>query len=324
MRTSDELAGQRAGRRAGATPIAAARAWLRHQLRDLAWRGQLALMLLPFLAGIVLLVFLPAALGLPLAFTSYNSLDPPRFTGLQNFRALWHDDVFHLSMLNTLGFILAAVPLRLLGALGVAMLLVRRFRGVGPMRTAVVLPTVVPDIAWALAWLWILNPLYGPLNILLRAVGIEGPAWMLDETGARAAIVLMMSWQFGEGFVVCLGALSDIPKEILDQARIDGAHRFEKFRSIILPLISPYLLILVVRDTLFSLHANFVPAMILGQDGGPNYATTYLPMWIYTNAFGYLRLGYAAAMTWVTFLVSFALVMAMFLIVSRRLGGWQE
>ncbi len=268
MGRSEQVIRQRAEVQRDVAPGAVVRNRLRDHVRELAWRGQLALMLLPFLTGIVLLVFVPALLGLPLAFTAYNSLDPPQFTGLQNFRDLWHDDVFHLSLLNTLGFILAAVPLRLVGALGVAMLLLRRFRGIGSMRAAVVLPTVVPDIAWALAWLWILNPLYGPLNILLRAVGVEGPAWMLDENGARFAIVLMMSWQFGEGFVVCLGALSDIPREILDQARVDGAQRWETFRGIILPLISPYLLILVVRDTLFSLHANFVPAMILGQDGG--------------------------------------------------------
>ena len=296
---------------------------MRAMFRGFAWRGQIILMLLPFLAGIGLLVFLPALLGLPLAFTSYNSLDPPQFNGLKNFRDLWNDHVFHLSVRNTIGFIAAAVPLRLLGALAVAMLLLQRIWGVGPMRAAVVLPTVVPDIAWALAWLWILNPIYGPLNILLRAVGIAGPAWMLEENGARFAIILMMSWQFGEGFVICLGALSDIPKEILDQARVDGAGLWSQFLNITLPFIAPYLLILVARDTLFSLHANFVPAKILGQDGGPNYATTYLPMWIYTNAFSYLRLGYAAAMTWVTFLFTLAIVMATYLLVSRRLGGWR-
>jgi multiple sugar transport system permease protein len=146
---------------------------------------------------------------------------------------------------------------------------------------------------------------------------------MLDETGARVAIILMLSWQLGEGFVVCLGALSDIPAEILDQARVDGAHGWEQFHAIVLPLIAPYLLILVMRDILFSLHANFVPAKILGQDGGPNYATTYLPMWIYTNAFGYLRLGYAAAMTWVTFLASLVMVIALYLVMTRRFGAWQ-
>ena len=288
-----------------------------------AGRGQSWLWLAPFLFGNVTLILVPAAIGLPLAFTDYTSLAPPRFTGLQNFRDLWHDDIFRLSLRNTAGFILVAVPLRLVGALGIALLLQRRTWGAGPMRAAIVLPTVVPDVAWALAWLWILNPLYGPLNIALRAIGIDGPAWMLHETGARFAIILMLSWQLGEGFVVCLGALSDIPAEILDQARIDGARGWAHMRDIVLPLIAPYLVVLTARDVLFSLHANFVPAKILGQDGGPNYATTYLPMWIYTNAFGYLRLGYAAAMTWVTFLISIALVLAMWLLLSRRVGPWQ-
>jgi multiple sugar transport system permease protein len=312
-----------ASRRTASRATRAARPRRASARYDLAWRGQTWLLLAPFLFGIVTLILVPAVLGLPLAFTDYSSLAPPRFTGLQNFRDLWHDDIFRLSLRNTFGFILVAVPLRLVGALGIALLLQRRTRGAGAMRAAVVLPTVVPDVAWALAWLWILNPLYGPLNIALRAVGIEGPAWMLDETGARFAIILMLSWQLGEGFVVCLGALSDIPAEILDQARVDGAQGWEQLRSIVLPLIAPYLVVLTARDVLFSLHANFVPAKILGQDGGPNYATTYLPMWIYTNAFGYLRLGYAAAMTWVTFLISIALVLAMWLLLSRRIGRWE-
>ncbi|MGI8976114.1 MAG: carbohydrate ABC transporter permease [Thermomicrobiales bacterium] len=291
--------------------------------RDFAWRGQVILLLLPLLVGMTSLVFLPALIGLPLAFTNYNSLNPPTFNGLQNFQDLWNDQVFHLAVRNTLGFIGVAVPLRLLGALAIAMLLHRAMRGIGAMRAAVVLPTVVPDIAWALAWLWIFNPLYGPLNLALRAVGIEGPAWMLDETGARFAIILMLSWQFGEGFVVCLAALSDIPTAVLDQARIDGAGPWTQFRTITLPLVAPYLLVLAMRDVLFSLHANFVPAKILGQEGGPDYATTYLPMWIYINGFGYLRLGYAAAMTWVTFLFTVVIVAATYLLVfRRRMDGW--
>lgn len=144
---------------------------------------------------------------------------------------------------------------------------------------------------------------------------------MLEENGARFAIVLLMTWQFGEGFVVCLGALSDIPAEILEQSRVDGANRQIQFLTVTLPLISPYLLLLVVRDTLFSLHANFVPAMILGQDGGPNYATTYLPTRIYINAFGYLRLGYAAAMTWATFVFTLMLLLVS-LLVLNRLRSW--
>lgn len=293
----------------------------RNRFRDWTWDGQIVLLLLPFLIGVFSLIFLPALLGLPLAFTSYSSLDPPEFNGLENFRELWNDRVFHRALRNTLFFIAVAVPLRLLCALAIALLLLPRSPGVGAMRAAILLPTVVPDIAWALAWLWILNPLLGPLNLMLRSIGIGGPAWMLEENGARFAIVLLMTWQFGEGFVVCLGALSDIPAEILEQSRVDGANRQIQFLTVTLPLISPYLLLLVVRDTLFSLYANFVPAMILGQDGGPNYATTYLPTRIYINAFGYLRLGYAAAMTWATFVFTLMLLLVS-LLVLNRLRSW--
>lgn len=290
--------------------------------RDFAWNGQLLLMLLPFLLGIGSLIFLPALLGIPLAFTSYNALDAPRFNGFQNFRDLWHDDVFRLSIRNTFGFIAIAVPARLVAALALAMLLLRARRGVGQMRAAVFLPTVVPDVAWALAWLWILNPIYGPMNLALGAIGIEGPAWMLDPTGARLAIILMMSWQLGEGFVVCLGALSSVPASILEQSMVDGAGKWAQFHAIILPHIAPYLVLLVIRDILFSLHATFVPAQILGQGGGPDYATTYLPMWIYTNAFGYLRIGYATAMTWVTFAIALVLI-GLFVRVAQRIEQWQ-
>lgn len=275
-------------------------------------------MVLPFLIGISLLVFLPALLSLPLAFTNYNALDAPRFVGLQNFRELLSDSVFKIATLNTLGFMAGSVVLRLIAALVLALFLMQRIRGFTLMRTAIVLPTVAPDIAWSLAWLWILNPLYGPLNMILEAVGISGPVWMLDETGARMAMILMVSWQFGEGFIVCLAALSDIPKEIHDLADLDGSQLFEKFRTIVLPYIAPYLLVLVVRDMLWSMRANFVPAIIMGQDGGPNYATTYVSTWIYTNAFDYMRLGYASAITWVTFLMSFLLLGALYLVVSRQ------
>ena len=287
-----------------------------------SWNLQLWLMLLPFGIGLVFLIFLPAVLSLPIAFTRYNALSSPTFIGLQNFRELLADDIFGMALLNSLGFMLGSVTLRLIAALTLALLLFRRIRGGGAMRAAVVLPTVVPDVAWSLAWLWILNPMYGPANNMLAMVGINGPAWMLDESGARIAIIVMLAWQFGEGFVICLAALSDIPQEIHDLTRMDGARRFEKLRSILWPYLAPYLVILLIRDALWSVRANFVPALIMGQDGGPNYATTYAPTWIYINAFDYMRLGYAAALTWVTFLISCALISALFLVSARRRAGW--
>jgi multiple sugar transport system permease protein len=260
-------------------------------------RLQLGLMLAPYLVGLAILVLIPGVAALGLAFTEYSALEPPSFAGLSNFRELLTDDIFRIAIANSLLYIVLAVPLRLLGALLTARLLLRPRRGAGALRAAVYLPTVVPDMAWALIWLWILNPLYGPLNQTLALAGIQGPAWMLDQVWARLAIVFMMSWQIGEGFVVCLASLQNVPRDLLDQAAVDGSSAWDTFRAVTLPSIAPALLFLLFRDTIFSFQANFVPALIVGRGGGPDFATTYLPMYVYTIAFGYLRFGYAAALS---------------------------
>ena len=254
-------------------------------------------MLAPYLVGLAVLVVLPAVAGFGLAFTEYNALQPPRFAGLANFRDLIDDAIFRIAVANSLFYIALAVPLRLVGALLTARLLLRPTRGIHLYRATVYLPTVIPDMAWALIWLWILNPIYGPLNQTLALVGITGPAWLVDPTSARLAIILMMSWQIGEGFVVCLASLQHVPRDLLDQAAVDGSSAWGTFWTVTLPSVAPGLLLLLFRDMIFSFQANFVPALIVGRGGGPDYATTFLPMYVYTTAFGYLRFGYAAAMT---------------------------
>jgi len=275
------------------------------------------LMLAPYLVGMALLWLGPALATLPLALTDYDALSPPRWVGAANLAALAADEIFRTSVFNSLLYVALTVPLRLLGALGIALLLSRPLWGGAPLRSVFFLPTVVPDIAWALVWLWLLNPLFGPVNGVLRLVGVEGPAWMVDPWGARFGVVLMMAWQIGEGLVVCLAALADVPGETIEQAAVDGASTWQAVRSVTLPLIAPALLILACRDTIFSLQANFVPALILGNGGGPNYATTFLPMYVYDLAFGYFRFGYAAAVTWAMVALTALLVWAQFRIARR-------
>jgi multiple sugar transport system permease protein len=272
--------------------------------RRLGDRVHLIVMLAPYVIGLTLLVVLPAVAGFGMAFLDYNAIQPPRFAGLANFRELVDDEIFRIAVGNSLLYIGLAVPLRLAGALLTARLLLRPMRGTNFFRATVYLPTVIPDMAWALIWLWILNPIYGPLNQTLALIGIDGPSWMVDPTSARLGIVLMMSWQIGEGFVVCLAALQNVSRDLLDQAAIDGSSGWRSFWNVTLPSIAPALLIMLFRDTVFSFQANFVPALIVGRGGGPDYATTYLPMYIYTTAFGYLRFGYAAAMTCAMYVVT--------------------
>jgi multiple sugar transport system permease protein len=285
-------------------------------------RRGLALMLAPYLFGLALLVFVPALVTFGLALFEYDLITSPEWAGTANFRELWDDDLFRRSLRNSLMFVVAAVPLRLLGALLLALLLHRQFRGASAYRTAVYLPTVVPDVAYALLWLWIINPLYGPLNLVLDAVGGPTPQWLTDPHDARWAVVLMSLFQIGEGFVVALAVRQSLPGDLYELAEIEGARPWYVFARVTLPLMVPALALLLARDTIFSFQANFVPALLIFDGGPPPYATTYLPLFVYTNAFEYLRYGYAAAATLVMFGVTAAIVFAQWQILRRwRLGS---
>jgi multiple sugar transport system permease protein len=252
----------------------------------------------------------------------YDLIRPAVFRGLDNFRELLQDDVFRISLRNSLVFVLVAVPLRLLGALALALLFHERFRGVGVYRTGAYLPTVIPDVAYALLWLWIFNPLYGPLNLFLGLFGDFTPAWLTNPASAQAAVVIMSLFQLGEGFVVALATRQEIPEELYELAAIEGSSDLNVFRRVTLPIMAPTLLLLLFRDTIFSFQASFVPALIVTEGGPPPYATTYLPLFIYRNAFEYLRYGYAAAATLTMFVVTGVIVLIQYRIVKRWRKGF--
>jgi multiple sugar transport system permease protein len=288
-------------------------------------RRQLALMLAPYALGLVVLVAVPASITFGLALTEYDLIGSPRFLGLDNFRELAGDGVFRTALLNSLVFALVAVPLRLLAALGLALLLHRRFRGVGAARAAVILPTIVPEVAYGLLWLWLFNPLYGPINRFLEwggtpqetIWGYPSPQWLTHPNDARAAIVIMALFTIGEGFVVLLVTRQGLPGELYELAALEDATAWSVFRRVTLPLMAPVLLLLFLRDTIFSLQLNFVPALVVTEGGPPPYATTYVPLFVYRNAFEYLRYGYAAAATVTMFALTLAIVLVQWRIVRR-------
>lgn len=277
----------------------------------------LVLMLGPYVFGLTFLIGLPAVVTFALSLTEHDLIRAPRFVGVENFRELWNDDVFRISLRNSLMFMAFAVPLRLAGALALALLLHRRFRGVGAARTSVYLPSVVPDVAYALLWLWIFNPLYGPMNLALDALGGPTPQWMTDPRAAQWAIIVMSLFVIGEGFLVVLATRQSLPAELYELASLEGAKPWYVFARVTLPLIAPILLLLLFRDTIFSFQATFVPALIVTEGGPPPYATTYLPVFAYQNAFEYLRYGYAAAATLVMFVITALIVYAQYRIVRR-------
>jgi multiple sugar transport system permease protein len=274
-------------------------------------------MLLPYLAGTLVLVALPALLSVGLAFTTYDALRPPVFVGFANFRALAADPVTGTALLNTLFFIVLAVPLRIAGALGLALLLQARRRGVGAYRAAAYVPTVIPDVAYALIWLWIFNPLFGPVNVLLGALGLPLPGWLADASTARFPFVVMSLFQIGEGFVVLLAALRGIPRDYYDAGAVDGAGRLSAFRWLTLPLLLPWLVLLTFRDIILAFQYTFTPSVVM-TGGDPHYATLFLPLQLYEEAFDRFRFGAGSALMLLTFLLSGALIVATYLFFRAR------
>lgn len=290
------------------------------------WRGriplyqsQLRLFLLPYLLGTFILVLLPALFTFGMAFTEFNGVARPQWDGFTNFQRLWESPVVRLSLRNSLIFLLLAVPLRLLAALALALLLQQRERLFGFYRAAIYLPTVIPEAAYALLWLWIFNPFYGPLNMALSWLGISPPDWLGDPTTAIFAIVLMSCFQIGEGFVVLIAGLQNIPRSLYEAARVDGANNWQAFWRITLPLIFPWMLLLMVRDIVMSLQNTFTPTYILTY-GGPYYATTFVPLLVYEIAFDLFDFGLAAAVMVVTYLILSWLILGLI----NAVGGWRR
>jgi multiple sugar transport system permease protein len=286
-------------------------------------RQVLWIMASPFLVGLTVLVLLPAVGSLPMAAFRWDLIGSPSFVGLGNVRELFDDPIFRISLRNSLLFLVTAVPLRLVGAVALAALL----RGAGRLPSAgwvaVVLPTLVPDAAYAVLWLWILNPLYGPLNLALGAIGAPTPSWLTQAGPARWGIVLMSLFQLGEGFLIALVARAQVPDELLELAQINGAGRWGRFVRVTIPLMAPALLVIVARDVIFALHTTFAPALLVTEGGPPPAATTYLPLFVYRNAFEYLRYGYASAAVVVMLLLSMSVLWLLYR-AAIRMPAWRS
>lgn len=271
----------------------------------------------PYLLGLALLVGLPVGIAGWLATTEYYGFAAPDFTGWDNVSRLLADDLFWTSVGTAGLFALLVVPVRVALAVGLALLLHRRRRGAGAARTAVYLPSVVPDAAWALIWLWLLNPLYGPVAGALRAADVPVPGLLSEPWPTRLGIAAMLALQLGEAFVVAVAARNLVPAGLHDMAAVEGAGRWYAFRRVTLPLMAPVLVLLAARDVVLLVQATFVPVLLV-TEGGPRYATLTSPLYVYRRAFLYGELGYASALS-VALLVLTVPVLVLLLVGARRL-----
>jgi multiple sugar transport system permease protein len=281
-------------------------------VRGRPWRG--GALATPYVVGLVLLLAVPAAFSTGLAFSDYDGVMAPRFTGLENVRRVLSDDQFAGSLRSGALLALLVVPVRLVLATGAALLLERRFRGVGMARTAVFLPSVVPDAAWALLWLWLLNPLYGPVPSALGAGGVK-TGLLTEAWPTRIAVALMLALQVGESFIVALAARRMIPARLYQVAAVEGASPWFTVRKVTLRLMAPVLALLALRDVILVVLVTLVPVLMV-TDGGPRGSTVTPALAIYERGFLSGELGYASMLSLVL-LVSTAVVVGIAALVAR-------
>lgn len=258
------------------------------------------LMALPWLVGFVLFTAGPMLAALYLGLTKWDIVTRPVFVGLQNYAAMAADDeLFTKSVGVTAYYAAMAVPLHvvlgfLLASLLNAAVPLRNF-----FRAAYYLPSVLPLVASAVLWSWILNPDFGLVNYALSFLGIEGPGWLTSEEWALPAIVLMNLQFIGFTMVIMLAGLQRVPQELYEAAQLDGAGRWQLLRHVTLPLMSSVVFFAVIVNINNSFQ-TFTQAYVM-TNGGPSNATLFYMLHLYNNAFRFFKMGYASALALVLF-----------------------
>jgi multiple sugar transport system permease protein len=273
----------------------------------------------PWIIGFSVFLAYPVLASLFYSFCDYSILQRPVFIGLGNYQKLIFDDVFWLSLTNTLYYALFSVPLGVVTSLSLALLLNLPIRGRAFFRAVFYLPSIVPVVASSMLWLWIFNGQYGVLNWALRPVcewlGTSPPAWLGDPAWAKPALILMSLWGVGNSMVIYLAGLQDVPKELYDSAAIDGANAWQRFWNITLPSISPVLYFNLLMGIIGALQVFTQVFVIAGGVGGnfnplegsPARSTLFYSIYLFSTAFYDLRMGYAAALAWALFVIVAAL-----------------
>jgi multiple sugar transport system permease protein len=262
--------------------------------RRRAWTG--LAFVSPWLIGFAAFTLYPVCASIYYSFCDYDVLSPPVWVGLLNYQDMVSDSVFWQSVYNTLVFNLMALPIGLLSALALALLLNQPVRMRGVFRAVYYLPSLVPAIAGAMVWLWILNGRLGLLNQALMSVGIaRPPQWLTDPAWVKPSLALVSVWGCGNTVVIYLAALQGVPRSLLEAAMIYGASAWRRLIHVTLPAISPVIYFNLLIGIIGGLQV-FTTAFVLG---GPERSALFYAIYIYQNAFEYRHMGYASAMAWI-------------------------
>lgn len=279
-------------------------------------RAAIALFLAPSLIPLVLFTVGPMVASVGLSLLEWNLLKPPVFVGLDNYERLLGDADFHAAIGHTLVYIAGYLPLVLVAGLFVALALNQRLRGLALIRTAYFLPVVTSWVVVALMWRWLLDPKVGIVNHALGLIGVDGPGWYTDPVWAMPSVIIASAWKdLGFVMVILLAGLQSIPEEYYEAASVDGAGRWARFRHITLPLLTPSLFFVVVISLINNLQV-FDQVWVMTK-GGPAGATSVVVSQIVTNAFSYGQMGYAAAMSWLFFMLLLVITIIQFRLQRR-------
>lgn len=280
----------------------------RHEKQHYNKREALAgyLFISPWIIGF--LVFTAGAMvySLYISFSAYNlATNTARPIGFDNYARLFEDPRVGVALANTLFFAVMAVPLEIIFALVLALLLNRTNKGAGFFRTVYYLPKMTPAVATGAIFFLLLNGNTGAINQGLRAIGIEGPQWLVDPAWVKPSIVIMTLWTVSGTMVIFLAALKNVPVELYEVASIDGAGPIRKFFSITLPMISGAMFFNVIVLSIAAFQV-FDQAYILfwrDQSNSSPEASLFYAIYLFQQAFRQFNFGFAAAMAWLLFVI---------------------
>jgi multiple sugar transport system permease protein len=275
------------------------------------------LFITPWIVGFLLFTIGPIVASMVLSFTDYDIMLAPSFIGLDNYTEIFGDPLFYTGLYNTIYIVVFSVPLGMIAAFGLAMLLNQKVGLMPVYRTAYFIPSIVPAVASAALWLYLLQPQWGLVNGFLESVGIPGPGWLSSEVWSKPAIILILVWGTGGTMIIYLAGLQDIPVSLYEAAEIDGANDWAKFWHVTLPLMTPVIFFTLILGVIGTFQIFSQIFVLTDGMGGPQNSTLVYVMYLYRNAFNFFRMGYASALAWILFILILVLTWVQFKWASR-------
>ncbi|MCS7458873.1 sugar ABC transporter permease [Paenibacillus doosanensis] len=274
--------------------------------------------LLPNILGFLIFICFPVVASFLMSFTDWNGFGDITFAGLDNYKRLIGDESFRISLLNSIVMMVVSVPLTLLLAILAAVALNRGIKGLKIFRTAIFLPHITATIAVAVVWQLLFNPTMGPINGMLKSIGVDHPpGWLASTQWALFSVIIVTIWQnVGYYMVLYLAGLQGIPKDLYEAAEIDGAGKLSQLVKITIPMLSPVIFFTVIMGIINSFKV--FDLIFLLTKGGPGRSTHVLVYDIYYTAFQRYEYGYASAMAY----VMFAIIMLITVIQFRGQKKW--